>query len=82
LTVWRRLLRPQVSLLTERNTFTSAGDTILWAIAQAFKVNTKIMDGSTELGICLRTPVPDGGEPDGAYFRRNMTLQIASYQQV
>ena len=75
-------LRPQVSLMTELNTFTNAGDAVLWSIAQAFKVGTKITQGGTVVAECVQTPVPDNGVPDGGYFRRNMILRIASYQQI
>lgn len=76
-------LRPFLSLYVEPNTFTSAGDLVLWDIAQSFKMNTLITDGGGQrLGICLRTPVPDGGAPENGLFRRNMTLQVASYQTV
>lgn len=75
-------LRPQVSLMVEQNTYTSAGDAILWTIAQAFKVGTKIRDdGDNIIAECSQTPVPDNGAPDGGFFRRNMILRIASYQQ-
>lgn len=75
-------IRPQVSLLVEQNTFTSAGDQILWDIAQAFKVNTKIYHNGQDVAVCLNTPVADGGRPDDGLFRRDMILRIASYQQI
>lgn len=76
-------LRPQVSLMTEANTFTSEGDALLWDIARAFKINTKIRNsGGDIIAECLQTPVPDNGFPDNGGFRRNMVLRIVSYQKI
>ena len=75
-------IRPNVALHVEPNTFTASGDAVLWSIAQAFKIGTRIFSGSTEVARCLQTPVADGGELSGGLFRRNMILRIASYQQI
>lgn len=76
-------LRPQVSLMVEADTYTSAGDAVLWSIAQAFKAGTKIRnDAGDIIASCQQTPVPDNGAPDNGGFRRNMILRIASYQQI
>jgi hypothetical protein len=75
--------RPQVSLMVDAGTFTASGDATLWAIAQAFKFATRIDDGAGSfIARCLQTPVPDNGRPDGAYYRRDMALRIASDQQI
>lgn len=75
-------IRPNVALHTEPNTGTKAGDATLWAIAQAFKIGTRIFSGNAEVARCLQTPVADGGELQGGLYRRNMILRIASYQTI
>ncbi|WP_226780344.1 DUF4128 domain-containing protein [Oceaniglobus trochenteri] len=74
--------RPQVSLMVQPGSFTATGDAILRDIAQAFKWNTKITSGGAFVAYCLQTPTADNGRPDGGYFRRDMTLRIASDQQI
>lgn len=71
--------RPQVSLMVELGTHTSASDTVLWSIAQAFKFGTKIASPSGEyIAYCPSTPVASNGRADGALFRTDMELRIFS----
>lgn len=74
--------RPLVSYMERQGDYTFASDAALFKIAQAFSFATKIMSGSSEVAHCLQTPVADNGYHDGTYYRRTMTLQIASYQQI
>lgn len=75
-------LRPNIAFHVEQGTYTSEGDAVLWSIAQAFKIGTRIFSGGSEVAQCLQTPVPDGGEPFEGMFRRNLILRIASYQTI
>lgn len=74
--------RPVVSYMAAFGEYTAAGDAALYAIAQAFKFNTSILAGGIKVGYSLQTPVAEGGFTDGTYFRRTMTLRIASHQKI
>lgn len=74
--------RPQVSYMARLGDYTADSDAALWAVAQAFKFGTKIYSDGVQVAYCLQTPVADGGFPDGSFYRRNMTLRIASDQQI
>lgn len=75
-------MRPNVAMHEEAGKFTHEGDAALWAVAQAFKIGTRIFLGTTEVARCLQTPVADSGQVQGGIFRRNMILRIASYQNI
>lgn len=70
-------VRPLVSVYVESDTFTTAQDTTLWAIAQAFKIGTRVESGGTVYAESLRTPEADSGEANGKLFRRSLTLRLA-----
>ncbi len=75
--------RPQVSVLTDQGKFDTESENLLFSVASAFKVGTKIRDGNDLIvAECPATPVPQSGRPDGGHYRRDMILRIAVYQKL
>lgn len=70
---------PQVSVMGAGNAFTAQTEPLVDLVVAAFKANTIISDSTGAVARCWKSPTPDGGRPDGGFWRVDIALHLRSH---